>query len=162
MDMRPHSRGAFSPELCIFHHPRKTEGAGKAGWPHAPGALAQKTFARARKPQVQAVITPAFPARWFYGLYVISSVNHPVCHRNQRDALGIIADLAPDLWGARTTRFRRPRKKPLVSRAPSRPPLPRLTCRDDRDTSLCERGRMGHTVLQFYISKNRNIFQSKD
>jgi len=37
-------------------------------------------------PQVQAVITPAFPAQWFYGLYVISPVNLADCHRHRRDA----------------------------------------------------------------------------
>jgi hypothetical protein len=49
-----------------------------------------------------------------YGLYVLSSVNHPVCHRRQRDAQGIIADLSARPRGARTTRLRRPRKSPLV------------------------------------------------
>ncbi len=32
------------------------------------------------------MITPAFPARWFYGLYVISPVNLADCHRHRRDA----------------------------------------------------------------------------
>ena len=32
----------FAPELCIVFVPRKSEGAGKTGWPHAPGALAQR------------------------------------------------------------------------------------------------------------------------
>src|SRR5581483_1919523 len=35
----------------------KIEGAGKAGWPHAPGACAQKELREARRPQVQAVTT---------------------------------------------------------------------------------------------------------
>ena len=40
-----------APELCkdtLQNRPRKQEGAGKTGWPHAPGAPAQRTFARAR------------------------------------------------------------------------------------------------------------------
>jgi hypothetical protein len=84
------------------------EGAGKAG--PAPGALEQKKFARAQKPQVQAVITPAFPAQWFTAYSALSSVNFVDCHRCPRDALGIIANLSASLWGARTTRFRRPRR----------------------------------------------------
>jgi hypothetical protein len=28
--------------------------------------------------------TPAFPAQWFYGLYVISPVNQLDCHRRSR------------------------------------------------------------------------------
>jgi hypothetical protein len=35
-------------------HPRKAEGAGKTGWPQHPGLPRKRTFARARKPQVQA------------------------------------------------------------------------------------------------------------
>jgi hypothetical protein len=62
----------------------------------APGAAAQKKFARARRPQVQAVTT-GLPCAVGYGLYALSSVNHPVCHRHRHDALGIVANLAPDL-----------------------------------------------------------------
>src|SRR5246127_3943334 len=47
----------ISPELCIISSLSHEEGAGKAGWPHAPGACAQKDCARAREPQVQAVTT---------------------------------------------------------------------------------------------------------
>jgi hypothetical protein len=98
------------------HHPQKVRGRREGRVAAAPGAPAQRVIARARKPQVQAVITPAFPARWFYGLYALSSVNHPVCHRHRRDARSIVGNLAPDLWGARTTRLRRPRSAPLVNR----------------------------------------------
>jgi hypothetical protein len=47
------SRPSFASTLSLLDE----EGAGKAGWPHAPGALAQKKIARAREPQVQAVTT---------------------------------------------------------------------------------------------------------
>src|SRR5579883_917417 len=70
-----------APESCFIDGPpEKSEGAGKAGWPHAPGLSRRKNCASA-SPQVQAVITPAFPAQWFYGLYVISPVNLADCHR---------------------------------------------------------------------------------
>src|SRR6516165_7682990 len=39
----------------------------------------------AAEPQVQAD-QPAFPAQWFYGLYVISPVTGLSCHRRRRDA----------------------------------------------------------------------------
>ena len=60
----------------------------------------------------------------------LSSVNLADCHRDQRDASRIVADVAPSLWGARTTRFRRP---PLCrsSQAHQRPPQFRTTFRDD-------------------------------
>src|SRR5581483_4592468 len=65
-----------------LHHSlpsRKTEGAGKAGWPLHPGPCAKK-IAQAQEPQVQAVITPALPAQWFSGLYVILCLqNLPEC-----------------------------------------------------------------------------------
>jgi hypothetical protein len=47
------------------------EGAGKAGCPPHPWSACNKKHAA--EPQVQAD-HPAFPAQWFYGLYVISPV----------------------------------------------------------------------------------------
>ena len=77
---RPHSRDALRPSFADRSPSTNAEGAGKAGWPHAPGAPAQKIFARAREPQVQAVTT-GLPCAVVYGLYALSPVNHPVCHR---------------------------------------------------------------------------------
>jgi hypothetical protein len=48
---------------------------------HGPRA----TKKHAAEPQVQPE-QPAFPARWFYGLYVISPVTGLSCHRHQRIA----------------------------------------------------------------------------
>jgi hypothetical protein len=39
----------------------------------------------AAEPQVQPE-HPAFPAQWFYGLYVVSPVTGLFCHRHRRDA----------------------------------------------------------------------------
>jgi hypothetical protein len=57
--------------------------------------LAQKEFAQAQEPQVQAVITPAFPARWFTTYVALSSVNLADCHRHRRDALASSAQRQP-------------------------------------------------------------------
>src|SRR6201997_3008892 len=46
------------PELCIVHHPRKVRGCREGRVAAAPGAPAQKKFARAREPQVQADTHP--------------------------------------------------------------------------------------------------------
>ena len=82
----PTSSRRVSPELCIVHHPPRNQRVqGRPGGRCTRG-LAQKRFARAREPQVQAVITPALPAQWFSGLYVISPVNLADCHRRRRDA----------------------------------------------------------------------------
>ena len=64
---RPHSRDALRPSFADRSPSANAEGAGKAGWPHAPGAPAQKIFARAREPQVQAVTT-GLPCAVVYGL----------------------------------------------------------------------------------------------
>src|SRR5260221_6790851 len=59
----------------------ETEGAGKAGCPPHPWSACNKKHAA--EPQVQAD-HPAFPAQWFYGLYVISPVTGLFCHRHLR------------------------------------------------------------------------------
>jgi len=85
VDAASYSRGSFCPSSASSLSLSIREGAGKAGWPHAPGAPAQKKFARAREPQVQAVTTGP-PCAVVYGLYALSPVNHSVCHRHRRDA----------------------------------------------------------------------------
>jgi hypothetical protein len=123
-------RGAFARALHLTSPSRKTEGTGKAGWPHAPGAPAQRKFARARKPQVQAVTT-GLPCAVVYGLYALSPVNHPVCHRRPRACRSSIGT-------------------PRVHRIP-------LHVRDDRDTPLF---RWRNDVSKHHIPKKRkkNIF----
>ena len=71
---------AFSRRLCVralcFVPPSSDQRAqGRPSARRHPWALAQKSCARARRPQVEAENTPAFPARMVYGLYVISSVS---------------------------------------------------------------------------------------
>jgi hypothetical protein len=137
------------------HDPLEYRGRREDRVAAAPGALAQKKFARARKPQVQAVITPAFPARWCYGLYAISSVNHSVCHRRRPRYASIVANLTPDI-GAPGPRDFAVRVKAARQSAPPRPPHPRLTSRDDRDTPLRKPRRDGdtiHLILHFGKTK---------
>ena len=74
--------------------PSKVRGCREGRVAAAPGAPAQTKIARARKPQVQAVITPAFPARWFYGLYGLSSVNQRL-PPSPAQCASIVANLAP-------------------------------------------------------------------
>ena len=133
-------RGAFARALHLTSPSRKTEGTGKAGWPHEPGAPAQRKFARARKPQVQAVTT-GLPCVVVYGLYALPGEPSRLPPSSAR-CLSIVANLSARPWGARTTRLRRPRAcrssigTPRVHRIP-------LHVRDDRDTSLdsvAERG----------------------
>jgi hypothetical protein len=59
----------------------------------APMARLQQK-SRRQSPQVRAE-QPAFPARWLYGLYVVSSVTMLGCHRRPRDARGVFTNLAP-------------------------------------------------------------------
>ena len=75
----------LSPEFCITMTLIENRGRREDRMAAAPGAPAQKEFARAREPQVQTVAT-GLPCAVVYGLYALSSVNHPVCHRHQRDA----------------------------------------------------------------------------
>src|ERR1700746_1501237 len=126
----------ISPELCIISSLSHEEGAGKAGWPHAPGACAQKDCAKARRPQVQAVTT-GLPCAVVYGLYVLSSVNQRLPPSPAR-CVSIVASLSACMGAPgppdSASRACAPRQS-----APSRPPHPRLTCRDVRDTPLLPR-----------------------
>ncbi len=60
----------FASELCERSALSKMEGAGKAGSSPPPWPACRKECRR-QSPQVRAG-QPAFPARWLYGLYVIS------------------------------------------------------------------------------------------
>ena len=70
---------------------------GKAGWPLHPGPPRKKDCASARRPQVQRDHSGP-PCAMVYGLYVLFSVNHCVCHRRPRVAFGAISEnLAPNM-----------------------------------------------------------------
>jgi len=66
------------------NRPHRIERAqGRPGARMHPWSACRKKHAA--EPQVQAD-QPAFPAQWFYGLYVISPVTGLSCHRHRRDA----------------------------------------------------------------------------
>jgi hypothetical protein len=100
------------------------------------------------KPQVQAVITPAFPARWFTA-YTCSSVNHSVCHRRLRKA----CQLSVLLGLERQTSVRQDHTTspyadaPLISRHPHVHRIPHHV-RDDAYAPLIGAERQRHTVNQ--------------
>src|SRR5215471_2094981 len=64
------------PRIC-----ERAQGRPGAGW-HPWSACSKK---HAAEPQVQPE-QPAFPAQWFYGLYVVSSGTGLSCPRHRRDA----------------------------------------------------------------------------
>jgi hypothetical protein len=81
-----------------LHHPPPQEqrAQGRPGGRCTRGPRAKKICASAREPQVQTVTT-GLPCAMAYGLYALSSVNHPVCHRRRPRCASIAAGLAPDL-----------------------------------------------------------------
>ena len=69
-DKQPCSRGAFRVRAIHYSTPRIREGAGNAGrQPHPWPACNKKAGGSHHRFSRDS---PAFPARWFYGLYVIS------------------------------------------------------------------------------------------
>jgi hypothetical protein len=84
---------------------------------------------------VSAEITPAFPAQWFYGLYALSPVNHPVCHRRPREACQLRLDLSARFLGRQDHTISPYASPPLVERHLYVHRIP-ARVRDDRDTPL--------------------------
>ena len=72
-----------------------------------PGRPRKMVARKARSPQVQAGSARPSLRSGFTAYGALSSVNLADCHRAPRCTLSIVG-LAPSLWGARTTRFRRP------------------------------------------------------
>jgi hypothetical protein len=67
--------------------PSGSEGAGKAGRRLRPqSAVCKSVEKNAHGFGRYSRDIPAFPAQWFYGLYVLSPVSGVCCHRRQRDA----------------------------------------------------------------------------
>src|ERR1700748_2170960 len=67
---------------------KRAQGMPGAGCTHGPRA----TKKHAAEPQVQPE-QPAFPAQWFYGLYVISPVTGLCCHRRFASSAKLSASL---------------------------------------------------------------------
>ena len=74
VDAPSRSRDTTAPESCFVIVPLDQEGAGNTGcWPHPRALRAEKDAFCARKQRQGSRNDPAFPAQWFYGLYVVSS-----------------------------------------------------------------------------------------
>jgi hypothetical protein len=155
--MSPHSRDWFSPELWLVDHPRKSRGRREDRVAAAPGAPAQKRIARAREPQVQAVVTPASPAQWFYGLYVLSSVNQrlpPSPRASSCTKLGAcIGAPGPHDFAVRA---RAARRSTRLTSTTSRPTFVTTAIRPS-----C-RGGTGGTIRLILPSKKPKYFSARD
>ncbi len=130
---RPPSRPSVARLIALFRmRARERPGAGRT---HGPPAEKNAGGRNHR----YGPDHPAFPARWRYGLYVISpgiGFLAPVARA--------LVELAHRTWhqhrDARTTRFRRAHR--IVRRHdrsrcnPTRPPHPAPNARDDRETPL--------------------------
>src|SRR3974390_2673877 len=92
-DSTQHFRGAKRPSFLLRTPLIVSRGRREGRVPTCThGPRAEKKHAA--EPQVQAD-QPAFPAQWFYGLYVISLVTGLSCHRHPQDAVRVFADLTP-------------------------------------------------------------------
>ena len=120
----------MAPELCQKLPALQTEGAGKTGCalhPRSRVQLHKRVRTRAYRSSGEH---PAFPAQWFYGLYVISPVRRALLPPSPVRGL-LLTNLAP-ASGARTTRLRRtpvPRASVAAPASTASPPH----VRDDRE-----------------------------
>jgi hypothetical protein len=107
---------------------------------------------------------PAFPAQWFYGLYVISSVTMLGCHRRSSDSLRP-ATLAPASERQDHTTspsagcIIRPRKE--LRLILPRPSHPKPNVRDDRETPLLWTGT-AETVSLIWGNREAKYFRCDD
>ena len=128
-----------------------------------PGASAHPWSAcnkKARGRTTGVADHPALPARWFYGLYVISPVTMLGCHRHRQSARcalcrfsACIGAPGPHDFAVRTTAARRARIAP----GDVRPSHPMPHVRDDRDTPLLRAG-MAETVNVIWGNREAEYF----
>src|SRR5882724_2065622 len=135
--MGPRSRRWKSPSYPNEPPSKSEEGAGKAGCPPHPWSACNKKHAA--EPQVQAD-HPAFPAQWFYGLYVLSPVTiawlPPSSVRRRKrlhDLSACVGAPEPHDFAVRCSIIR-PRKKLRLTLP--RPSHPAPNVRDDREPPL--------------------------
>jgi hypothetical protein len=78
--MRFHSRGVISPEVCQFIGPLLGKRAqGKPGADCARSPVCEGCYKNAHGLNYRySQDIPAFPAQWFYGLYVLSPGKRPL------------------------------------------------------------------------------------
>ncbi len=147
--MPPRSRGRVGPSSAAVGVLVRREGAGKAGcWSHPRSACSKK----ARGRTTGTAEHPTFPARWLYGLYAISPGTGclaPVARsaRHERRDLGAsIGAPGPRDFAVRNSSV--VAQKRLTK---PRPPHPRLTCRDDRDTPLSAKQDGGNKITDLGV-----------
>src|SRR5882724_1517290 len=120
-------------ELSLSFRPRNRRGRREGRVPTAPMVRVQ--LKHAAEPQVQAD-HPAFPAQWFYGLYVISPVTMLGCHRRlrvvSRKLSACIGAPGPHDFAVCTNAARRA----TIALGDVRPSHPAPTARDDREPPL--------------------------
>ena len=118
----------FLPRLALI----ASRGGGEGRVPVAPMVRVQQKSTRQNhryEPE-----RPAFPAQWFYGLYVISPVTRLCCHRRLASSAKLSANLGapgPHDFAVHKSRVRLSRA--LASTASHR------NVRDDRDPPLIRR-----------------------
>ena len=128
----PHSRGAFAPECCWkFPHP-PNRGRREYRVRAAPTVSCAKNVHKNTHTSIQVSgNTPAFPAQWFYSLFIsgsprcteLDSHRHRQCLNRQLDtSVGVSG---PHDFAVRLRRFRQRRLQ--------RPPLPVPAFEDDRE-----------------------------
>jgi hypothetical protein len=146
---------AFARVLLTSSPSFKTEGAGKAGWPHAPGAPRKKLREKRvdhRYRRGQPGLPCAVVLRLICALPGEPSRLPPSSPRASRSR-----ELSARPRGARTTQFRRPRQVPLVSQhhRVHRIPASRVVTTAIRPSA---KRRDAQTIRQIRNSENRNIF----
>ena len=123
------SRRGSRPSCCENRPLKSEEGAGKAGCPPHPWSARNKKSTRQNHRCSRD--HPAFPAQWFYSLYVLFPVTFAWLPPSPARRVSILAALAPALERQNDT------TSPSASghvrlTCPPRPPHPHLTYRDDR------------------------------
>ena len=139
--IRSPSRGAFRPRFACVSPSSEDGGRREDRVAAAPGAPAPEKLREGRVTTGTGGDTPAFPAQWFYGLYVLSPVSLALPPSLSRSFSAIRENLAP-AWACQDHTTSPSVKRAARQSAPPRPPHPHLTSRDDRDTPLRKRGGM--------------------
>ena len=131
----------LSPELCIaVTLLKRTEGAGKAGWPLHPGPPRKRICASALTTGTGGDHT-GLPCAVVYGLLRTLPGEPACCHRHRRRCVEHRRQLGACM-GAPGPHDFAVRKRCRSSIGTSASTATRLACRDDRDTPLRNRGGM--------------------
>ena len=128
-----------SPEFCIMIALIQSRGRREDRVTAAPRALAPTKVAQRARDHRYRRRHSGLPRAVVYGLYELSSVNLSDCHRRGSRCDEHRGLLDTRLWGARTTRFRRPQSMPLVSQHDHVHRIP-LHVRDDAYAPLIGSG----------------------